>query len=371
MATSGSTASGRLRALTVARVRGIPIRIHWTLVLALPLFAWLMANAYFGGTTATGWLWGAALAAGLFLSVTIHELAHSLVALRRGVPIREIILLPIGGASIIEEPSRDPRVEFAIAIVGPLASLGLGALLLAAALLLRIPIAVPSTLPAPAAFLLSAAFLNIMLGLFNLLVPAFPMDGGRVLRAALATRVGMLRATQLAAALGRGTAVLMGLAGLLIGNILLILVAFFVWSGAKTEEQAVVVTTALDGYTLDDIMTREPATIPADATVAQALDIMLETKHLALPVTHDGRPVALLTAEQISRVAAAERPTVSVSAIAAPGVKTHEPREPAPDALQDVVTAGLVAVVDATGRLLGIVTPTDIARTVQLRMLAR
>ncbi|HVM44728.1 MAG TPA: M50 family metallopeptidase, partial [Candidatus Thermoplasmatota archaeon] len=147
-------------ALGVGSVRGIPIRLHWTLLLALPFFAWLMATAYFG-TDPAGWAWGAALAVALFASVTVHELAHSLVALRRGVRIREILLMPIGGVSVMETPAREPRAELAITIAGPLSSLLLGAAALVAALALGVPIGLPRDVPRAPAFLLLVGYLNL------------------------------------------------------------------------------------------------------------------------------------------------------------------------------------------------------------------
>jgi Zn-dependent protease len=351
--------------VTLLKLRGIPIRAHWTLALGLPFFAWIMASEYFG-TTSEGWAWGAALAVALFVSVTLHELAHSLVALRLGTSIREIILLPIGGASVMTTPPREPKSEFLIAGVGPLASLALGVVLLGSAAVAGIPWTSPSNVPHAQGFVLAAGYLNATLGLFNLLVPAFPMDGGRVLRALLSRRLGLARATTIAATVGRGLAVLMGVAGVAGGGILLVLIAVFVWGGASTEEQAVRVTTTLEGVRLADIMTRDPVTVDPSATLDEALRLMLESKHVLLPVVMDERPVGVVTSTDIARVPPPERATVKVAEVAQANVTTRAGEEAASSVLPGVVETGLVAVVDAAHRLIGIVTPTDIARSVQL-----
>lgn len=352
-------------AVTLFAYRGIPIRAHWSLALGLPFFAWVMATRYFG-TTAEGWAWGFAVAVGLFASVTIHELAHSLVALRLGTAIREIILLPIGGASVMVSPPRDPRSEFLIAVVGPLASLGIGVSLVGSALAFGIPLANPASVPPAYGFVLATGYLNLSLGLFNMLLPAFPMDGGRILRAALAQRMGIDRATGIAASMGRALAVLMGLLGIIGGSILLVLIGIFVWAGASAEERSVRITSTLEGVHLSDVMTREPAVVDPSATLDQALGIMLETKHVALPIVDAGRPIGVLRSEDIARVPPPERRITRVGELPPHDLLKRPGDEPAAAVLSTVLEAGLIAVVDASDRLLGIVTATDIMRTVEL-----
>ena len=197
------------------------------------------------------------------------------------------------------------------------------------------------------------------------------MDGGRILRALLATRMGLLRATRVAAGVGRVFALLMGAVGLFGGSIFLVVIAVFVWAGARAEERSVVMTSTLEGVTLEELMTAAPASVPAEASVEDALHVMLESKHLALPVTRDGRPVALLTTEMVSRVAADARRTTRVAEVASADLRTMRPHEEVARVLNDVMQAGLVAVTDTAGRLLGVITPTDIARAVRIRTMAR
>lgn len=230
--------------LQIGQVRGIDIRLHWSFLLVLPVFAYLIARAYFaepiGDATpsAGAWAWGAALAIALFGSVLLHELGHSLVATRNGITVRHITLLPIGGVSAIPQPPRDPGLEARYTIAGPLVNFALAIPFGVLAWALTAGAVFPIwDLPDPIAFLAWTAILNVFLGAFNLFLPAFPMDGGRLLRALLARRMRFERATVIAARIGQGLAVLMGIAGFLLGNILLILIAVFVGFGAAAEAQ--------------------------------------------------------------------------------------------------------------------------------------
>jgi len=219
--------------LTILRVRGIPIRLHLSLLVFLPYVAYAATRQFgaiarsFGVTPdevhLPPLLWGFLLAVGLFVAVLIHELAHSLVALRSGARVQSITLMMLGGVSLIEG-ELPPAKEAWMAFAGPLASF-----VLAGASYL-----VYSFAPLPTEVLvalLAFAFTNAVLGVFNLL-PAFPMDGGRVLRGLLATRLGRERATVVASRIGQGMAVLFAVYGLWTWNLILVLIAWFVWSGA-------------------------------------------------------------------------------------------------------------------------------------------
>lgn len=217
-------------AYSIGRLFGIPLRVHPTLLLFLGLAA--LSNALAAGWL--GMLVGLAYAAGVFASIALHEVGHSLVARAKGARILEILLLPIGGMARLAAMPRRPADEIQIALAGPAVSLALGLAGLLAAPLLR-PVA-----PLPAALLHELGRLNLVLVLFNL-IPSFPMDGGRVFRAALVPRLGRLRATRLAARLGRACAWLFGLWALwpLLHrghvNFILLLIAFFIHQSATAE----------------------------------------------------------------------------------------------------------------------------------------
>lgn len=208
-------------AWSFGRVAGIPVRVHWTLVALVVVFG-LVQGA--GALVAIG---GAAL---LFASVVAHEVAHALVARGFGIQTRDIVLTPIGGVARLEGSPETGRAEVAIALAGPAMSLAL-----AAGAWLVGGFAAQGSV---AALVLGSLFQsNLMLGLFNL-VPAFPMDGGRVLRGVLQERLGLRVATNVATSLGRGIAVAMGLAGIVWSWPSLVLVAVFVWLAGGRERAA-------------------------------------------------------------------------------------------------------------------------------------
>ncbi|MCC6526434.1 MAG: site-2 protease family protein [Polyangiaceae bacterium] len=209
--------------LRLGKLFGIPVRVHWSMLLLVLFLSW--------GGGVIGVVGSLVAIALLFASVVAHELAHALAARRYGIGTAEILLMPIGGVAKIErEPARG-RHEVVIALAGPAMSLLLAGL---AGLLALATAGVP-IVHALAATLASA---NLMLGLFNLL-PAFPMDGGRVLRGALRERRGLLAATRVAAKVGRIVAVPMAVAGLALGSFSLVLVAGFVWLAGRSEERVV------------------------------------------------------------------------------------------------------------------------------------
>lgn len=362
-----------MTSLTIARVRGIPVRLSFWFLLVLPLFAWLMARAYFteeGATPDTwGWVWGAALAVGLFASVLLHEFAHSFAALKEGITVRSITLLPIGGVSAFEELPTDPKAEFKITVVGPLTNFVLGIPLLVLVLLDL----VPEILPRFDAFIAAFAYVNVAVGLFNLLVPAFPMDGGRILRSLLATRMGRVQATRYASMVGRGLAVLMGIFGLLTfgtGGWLLLLIAFFIFTGATEEERATRITETLARFRIRDIMTRGVDTLAEDETIERAFGRMLETKHTALPIVAREDPRRVLgvaTLERMREVPDDRRWDTPVRDIATSEYATLRADAAATDASKLLSRApGPAMVLDDAGHLQGIVTPTDIIRIAQI-----
>jgi len=222
-------------AYQIAKVRGIPIRVHFTLLIVLPLMAYNFAEVF----NAHPLSWGLLAAITLFVSVALHELGHSFVAIAKGFPVRDITLLPIGGiASLARIPER-PRDEFWVAIAGPLVSTVLSGLLYG----LNYSGALPNNSDA-ASFCNALGQINLWLCLFNLL-PAFPMDGGRILRAALTPRKGRLEATRIAARFGKICALLFGivgvfgLPGVLPSSIMLVIIAVFIYISAGAEYRQV------------------------------------------------------------------------------------------------------------------------------------
>jgi len=251
----------------IATVWGIPIKVNVSLVVFLPVLAWLIAGgdqlAYYAGFVAalsgttvdvavlqagsTEWLVGGAAAIGLFASVAVHELGHAAAARRYGIETSAITLWILGGLASLDRLPKEPGRELVIALAGPAASV-LTALACYAALL-----AVPESAPVVLFVVGWLAITNVSLTLFNLL-PAFPMDGGRVLRAFLATSTSYTRATRIAARIGVAFALAFALLGIFGGAPMLVLLALFVYSAANGESRVVALEAALDGFVVRDVV---------------------------------------------------------------------------------------------------------------------
>jgi len=226
----------------------------------------------------------------LFLSVFFHELSHSIIALSKGIKVKKIILLPIGGVSVSESLIEKPEDELLIAIAGPLFNFAVVFFLLLIVLLFRIPF--PYNLISTAKGLEEAImnyplfallWINLILGLFNLFVPALPMDGGRVLRALLSIKLGELKATRIASKLSLLISIIFFVLGFLIQNILLLLIAVFVFIGAKQEEAIVIRKTEAKKIELHDLINFNPLIIDNESTLLDAFNAMrLKGKETAL-----------------------------------------------------------------------------------------
>lgn len=217
------------RSYKLTTVMGIPIRVHISLIILLPVLA-LQFMPWFG---TAAFFFGLLSAAGVFLSVALHELGHSWVAIRKGCHVREIMLLPIGGVAKMTHIPTRPMDEALLAFAGPAVSLLLALFCRSAGKLI-----LSSGLVQLAVLFFVLSAINMALFLFNLL-PSFPMDGGRIFRAFMTPRIGRLKATALAARIGRIMAVAGGIWGLFHGNILLIVIAIFIYQAAGAEYRAV------------------------------------------------------------------------------------------------------------------------------------
>jgi Zn-dependent protease len=265
----------RQYSLLIARVSGIEIRVHVTFFLLVALFA-LGSTGPEGPGLVGGQIWLALI----FTCIVVHELAHSLVARRRGAEVREIVLLPIGGVSKLEHLPETPRDEFAIAAVGPATSvaLALGAGVVAA--LLRQPLLPVDLYGGP--LLTRLAWFNLIIAAFNLL-PAFPLDGGRVFRSLLERRYSLERATHIAARIGRVLALTLVTVGILF-NLWLVIIGVFVFFGASAEETATVAHLRMRASRISDVMLLDPVVVDS-ATPANELHVLLRrTAQRAFPV---------------------------------------------------------------------------------------
>jgi len=356
----------------IGRIHGIDIRVHFTFLLVLPLFAFYFAHAFAAAARMANvsasslrgspWLWGAGLAVALFGSVVLHELAHALYAMRTGGRVRSITLLLIGGVSeMIQMPPR-PRDEAVMALLGPVVSLAIGG----ACYLLHLVI--PHTAFSWRFGLFYLGALSIVLGLFNLL-PAYPLDGGRILRSVLTHRMGQVRATQVAARVGKVIAVLMGIWGFFTLNMLLVLVAIFVFMGADSENRAVVIRTLLGHLLVRDVMTAPPAAIRAETSLEEAVERMLREKQLCLAVLDGAQPIGIVTLEAVRAVPTNSRRLQSArtTAIATPSLA---PSDAATKALSLLGQSSVPELLVTEGeQLVGSVSRDGIARYLSLHEL--
>lgn len=310
----------------VVRVGGIDLRVHATFVI---LLAWLALIFYRDIGTLAGAASGVFFTLALFASVVLHEFGHALTARRFGVPTRDITLLPIGGVARLEYIPDQPKQELQIALAGPAVTLFIVAVLYVVLRVLGLPVMLADDVVVPqgrGAFLAQLMWVNVSLLLFNLL-PAFPMDGGRVLRAMLALRMKYLRATMVAARVGRVFALLFGVVGLLY-NPLLVLIALFVWLGAASESSATQMRTMLSGVNVEHVMIRDVRTLAPSDTLDMALHHVLEGFQTDFPVVENGKVVGVLTRAGLLGGLARQGREAPVSQSMETSFRTADPGEP-------------------------------------------
>ncbi|WP_136603251.1 M50 family metallopeptidase [Salinigranum halophilum] len=361
-----------MRGIRIGSAFGIPIRLDITFLLVLPLFAWLIGsdvsnltgviNSLFGTAIAADpltagsmrWVLGSAAALGLFFGVLLHEFGHSLVAMRYGYEIESITLWLFGGVARFTEIPEDWKQEFTIAVAGPIVSILVGIVSYVGF------VALP--LGDPVKFVLGyLALTNVALAVFNML-PGFPMDGGRVLRALLARNRPHARATQLAAEVGKIFAFLLGLFGLF-ANLFLVALAFFIYMGASSEAQQTVMKAAFQDVIVRDIMTprEELHVVDERASVAELLEQMFRERHTGYPVMHNGQLVGMVTLDDARGVREVERDAYRVEEVMSRDLATITPDADAMEAitLMQQHGVGRLPVVE-NGEFVGLVSRSDL-----------
>ena len=294
--------------IPLGRLFGIEIRIHLTFLFLL-VFVWSTEAATQDASAAVHAL---ALVGIIFGSVVLHELGHALVARGSGVPAKGIILLPIGGITILDEANVIPdpvngwKRDIRIAVAGPLVNLfiaGLSAFILIAVIpgfsLTARPLLHPSAL------LRSIVWANLYLGLFNLL-PAYPMDGGRVLRAVFSRRVDMVHATQRAVRIGHVFSIMFMMVGMLMSNWWLVMIGFFIFVGANIEERSAVFQSVLQSVRLEEVMLTDFATLSPADTLEDALEKAVHTLQDDFPVVRGSDMVGVVSRQKILEALRAE-----------------------------------------------------------------
>jgi Zn-dependent protease/CBS domain-containing protein len=359
----------------IGSIAGIPIKLGLSFLLVLPLLAWLIAsqigqlvmlmNTTFGTSLpeaalsagTTPYILGVAAALGLFAGVILHELGHSVVAMRFGYDIDSITLWFLGGIAQMVEMPEDWRQEFAVAVAGPVVSVALGVVSFGVFLV------VPESLPGVRLVVAYLALLNVALAGFNLL-PGFPMDGGRVLRALLARTRTHARATQIAAEVGKGFAFLLGLAGLLSGNLFWVAIAFFIYISAAGEAQQAVTKAALQGVVVERVMTpaEDIDAVTPETSVADLIERMLTERHTGYPVLEDGNLVGMVTLSDAQKVREVERDAYRVGEVMSSDLYTIPVDSDAMTALSTMQSSdiGRLPVLDLRGEFIGLVSRTDL-----------
>jgi stage IV sporulation protein FB len=358
--------------IPVFRVRGISIRMHITFPLIL-----IWAAIQFGllsGQGLAGAIFGVVVTLLLFAIVVLHELGHSFAAQHYGVPVKQIVLLPIGGVAELARIPEKPGQEFVIAIAGPLVNFGLAVLMVIAGLIsglgtgLESPLAMLDSLQTLSlgSIFNYLFFANLFLGVFNLL-PAFPMDGGRVLRALLATQMNYARATVIAASIGQALAWLLGLWGFLGGGFFMILVAIFIYMGAGQERRLVQLRYVLRGLTVEQAYSRQARILNPQSTLREAIDLVLSTFQADFPVCDGEQLVGLLTYTRLIETLDRHGPETPVGEVMLTDISPVAPTEEMFAVQQRLAESKLDALPVADGhRFLGLITSRDISELYRL-----
>ncbi|MBN2733350.1 MAG: CBS domain-containing protein [Methanomicrobiaceae archaeon] len=373
--------------IQIGTISGIPIRLHFTFLLVIPLFAFIIGyqieytvtflQNVFGisdvdtSLITAGYMpysLGVIVTLSLFAGVLIHELSHSIVAKSKGLTVKSITLLILGGiASIDEGKSPDPRIELPMALAGPAASFIIGAVSCAAAYISFSY--VTNTAVAGLLFYVFGylGFLNILLFLFNL-IPAFPMDGGRVLRALLARKLPIYQATKISADIGRAFAVIFGILGVLILSPILIIIAVFVYLGAGQEAEMTKFNELLRDVRMREAMTSPVISAEPDMHIEDVISLMYSTKHLGYPVIERGRLAGMVTLNDITNLPPIDRDAMLVKDVMSKDVITLPPDAMLSDAMKimSLQNIGRIPVAE-NGIVIGIVTRTDILRYIELK----
>jgi Zn-dependent protease len=341
----------------IGKIAGIDIKIHLTFFFIL---IWFGLSAYMNGGSITAAMTNVLLILALFLCVILHEFGHALTARLFGIHTRDITLLPIGGIARLENMPEDPKEELLVSAAGPAVNVVISAGLFSGLLLSGF-----FSQPLDAALLnnfwLQLLVANVTLVLFNL-IPAFPMDGGRVLRSILALRMDGVKATRIAANIGRGLAILMGIAGFFV-NPWLVLTAIFVWTGAGAEAKAVEIKAGLKGLVVRDALVSQFYQVEANQPLSDVFQLSMATAQNYFPVTSNGNFLGII--RRVDLMKAIDRLGNRAPAYAAIGSEPEilDPEMPLKDILPKFAANQVLPVLEGR-QLIGLVTP----ESVQQRM---
>ena len=337
----------------IGSVAGIGILLHWTFLL---LIAGIFAFYLFRGNSVFAALIGVGLVATVFLCVVLHELGHALTARRYDVPTRDITLYPIGGVARLQRIPEEPMKEFWIAVAGPAVNVVIALILFLLIQVTGASLSPQAFIDPTANFLGTLMWLNIVLVGFNLL-PAFPMDGGRVLRALLAVRMDYARATQIAANVGQGMAILFGIVGLIGFNPILLFIALFVYIGAQQEAQQAMMRTITEGVPVRQAMMTRFASLSPQDTLAHAVDELIAGSDQDFPVVENGHIVGVLTRRNLMKAISEHGREAAVGDFVDPSCQSIDATEMLQEAFQRMSDSKCNTIpVVQHGKLVGLLT---------------
>ena len=351
----------------IGRLLGIDMYMHVTFLL---LIAFVGFSHWLEERTLAAVLSGIAFILALFLCVVLHEYGHAPMARRFGIKTRDITLLPIGGVARLERMPEDPKQELLVALAGPAVNVVIATVLFAILVLTNAVEAIEGLSVTRGSFIERLMLVNVTLVLFNL-IPAFPMDGGRVLRALLAMRMEYTQATQWAAALGQGIALIFGLVGFFT-NPFLIFIAFFVWIGAGQEASMVQMKSSLSGIPIHRAMITDFRTLSSRNSLADAVTLILEGSQHDFPVVDNGLVVGVLQRNDLIAALQKVGENAPVSQVMQREFETIDPTEMLENASMRMQTCGCTTMpVVHRGQLVGLVTLENLGEFLMIRAALR
>lgn len=358
--------SGSLR---IGTFFGIGVYVHWTFLL---LLAYVAGSAILRERGAAGAAHSVVLILAVFFCVLLHEYGHALTARRFGVGTRDITLLPIGGVARLERMPREPVQELLVALAGPAVNVVIALLLLPIVAVMgamgaAVTLPEPGSMPGVGMLLGQLFVINIALVIFNM-IPAFPMDGGRVLRAILAMTMPFARATRIAASVGQVLAGVFVIVGILSGNLLLVLIAFFVWVGGSAESRHAQEQAGIGAMLVHGAMLTRFRALPASATLDDALRALLAGSQPDFPVVENGKTVGVLSRADLLQGLAARGPAASVGEVMRPDAIIVDENDPLVGALDKMrETNSPLLVVERGGVVVGLVTQENVGELLLAR----
>jgi Zn-dependent protease/CBS domain-containing protein len=348
--------------LKVGKILGIDVYLHFTFLLLLAFLGFLSWTSTGSVYAALG---GVAVIGALFGCVLLHELGHALMARRYGIKTSDITLLPIGGVARLERMPERPVQELLVALAGPAVNLAIAAVLFVGILVSRGFPALSEVSLSGGSIWERLLLVNLLLVAFNLL-PAFPMDGGRVLRALLAARLGRRRATAIAANIGQGMAIFFGIVGFFY-NPFLVFIAIFVFLGAQAEAGLVEMQSALKGLRVRDAMLTRFRTLSARDTLAKAVEELLAGSQQDFPVMENEQPVGLLRRNDLVQALAANRRDAPVSEVMCRDCESVDEAEPLQSAIEAMQARHCTSVPVINGfQMTGLLTMDNISEIIMI-----